>query len=176
MTEFLDAHPWALPLIIFLGRICDVSLSTLRIIFLSKCEKKIAPLIGFAEVFIWVVIISQVIVRANDLVSFLAYAGGFAAGTYIGLHLEERIAWGFILYRVFTLKNGPALVGLLHEAGFGATLTHGEGSVSEIHIVEAAVGRKDAKAVEKIINGFDPKAFYLIEDLRAKQKGIFAKA
>ena len=175
MHDLLDVYPWVLPVVIFLGRICDVSLGTLRIVFVSRGEKKIAPLIGFVEVFIWVVIIAQVLSRANDLVSYLAYAGGYAAGTYIGLRIEEHIAFGFVKYRVFTMQNGMELVALLNQKGFGSTLVHGEGSVSDIDIIESVVGRKDAKVVENLVQGFDPKAFCLMEDIRAKQLGIFAK-
>ncbi len=173
MFDFLDVYPWALPIAIFCGRICDVSLGTLRIIFVSKGERNIAPVIGFVEVFIWVVIIAQVLSRANDLLSYLSYAGGYATGTYIGLWLEQKIGFGYISYRVFTLKNGLELVGLLNKAGLGSTLVHGTGSVSAIDVVESAVSRKDAKKVEKLIVGFDPDAFYLVEDVRARKRGIF---
>lgn len=175
MFDFLDIYPWMLPIVIFFGRICDVSLGTLRIILVSKGEKNIAPLIGFVEVFIWVVIIAQVLSRANDLISYLSYAGGYAAGTYIGLHIEAKIGLGFIKYRVFTINNGLKLIEALNERGFGSTLTHGEGSSTEIDIVEAVISRKDTKKVEKILKDFDPKAFYILEDVRAKQLGIFAK-
>ncbi|SBV97590.1 conserved membrane hypothetical protein [uncultured delta proteobacterium] len=175
LHALLDAYPWALPLAIFFGRICDVSLGTLRILFVSKGEKKIAPLIGFVEVFIWVVIIAQVLSRANDLLSFLSYAGGYATGTYIGLCIEERIGYGFAKYRVFTLLNGHELMALLNKDGFGSTMVHGEGSVSEIDIIETVINRRDAKKVESLIESFDPKAFCLVEDIRAKQLGIFAK-
>ena len=74
MFDFLDVYPWLLPVMIFFGRIFDVSLGTLRIIFVSKGERYIAPVIGFFEVFIWVVIISQILTRANDLVAYLSYA------------------------------------------------------------------------------------------------------
>lgn len=173
MGEFLDAYPWALPLAIFFGRICDVSLGTLRIIFVSKGERNIAPLIGFVEVFIWVVIIAQVLSRANDLLSYLSYAGGYATGTYIGLWLEQKIGLGYVSYRVFTLKNGKELVTILNNAGFGATLMRGSGSVAEIDMVESAVSRKDVKHIEKVILEFDPDAFFLVEDVRARKKGIF---
>ncbi|MFA6644166.1 MAG: DUF5698 domain-containing protein, partial [Bacteroidales bacterium] len=63
MFDFLDVYPWLLPFIIFLGRVIDVSLGTLRIIFVSKGEKYKAPIIGFIEVFIWVMVISQVLSR-----------------------------------------------------------------------------------------------------------------
>jgi uncharacterized protein YebE (UPF0316 family) len=83
MLDFLDLYPWLLPFMIFFGRIIDVTLGTMRIIFVSKGEKLKAPLIGFFEVFIWVVVISQILVRANDLVSYLSYAAGYAAGNYM---------------------------------------------------------------------------------------------
>ncbi len=72
MFDFLDTYPWLLPVIIFFGRICDVTLGTLRIIFVSKGERTKAPIVGFFEVFIWIVIISQILSRANNLVSYLA--------------------------------------------------------------------------------------------------------
>lgn len=175
LHAFLDTYPWALPLAIFFGRICDVTLGTLRILFVSKGEKKIAPLIGFVEVFIWVVIIAQVLSRANDLLSFVAYAGGYAAGTYVGLCIEERIGYGFAKFRVFTLQNGHDLMKLLNKKGYGSTMVHGEGSVAEIDIVETVISRQNTKIVEKIIKDFDPKAFWLVEDVRAKQLGIFSK-
>ena len=91
MFDFLDIYPWLLPIVIFFGRIFDVSLGTLRIIFVSKGEKYIAPVIGFVEVFIWVVIISQILTRANDLVSYLSYAAGYASGNYIGIYWSSEL-------------------------------------------------------------------------------------
>ena len=74
MFDFLDQYPYLLPVIIFFGRIIDVTLGTLRIIFVSKGEKYKAPIIGFFEVFIWIVIISQIFSRANDLLAYISYA------------------------------------------------------------------------------------------------------
>ena len=173
--DFLDTYTWALPVIIFFGRMLDVPLGTLRIVFVSRGEKKIAPVIGFVEVFIWVVIISQVISRANSLMSYLAFAGGYAAGTYLGLYIEGRIGFGFVKYRVFTALNGRDLLSALNQKGFGSTMLRGEGAVSAVDIVETVVRRKDCAEVEKIIDDFDPKAFTLLEDIRAKQLGIFTR-
>lgn len=119
MSEFLDMYPWALPIIIFLGRVCDVPLSTIRIIFIARGERTIAPLIGFAEVFIWIVVISQVLARANNMYSYLSYAGGFAAGTYIGLVIEDRMALGFYKYRIFTKHSGRQLIKTFNRYTFG---------------------------------------------------------
>lgn len=175
MFDFLDVYPWLLPVIIFFGRIVDVSLGTLRIIFVSKGEKNKAPLIGFVEVFIWVVVISQILVRANDMVSYLSYAAGYAAGNYIGLLIEDRIAYGIVLCRIYTQKNGKELVQILNKMDVGATMTHGTGSTNEVDIIETVVGRKEFKKLVSTLNDFDSNIFYVVEDVRSKQNGIFPK-
>ena len=175
MSALLDAYPWILPFVIFFGRICDVSLGTLRIVLVARGEKKLAPIVGFVEVFIWIVIIAQVFSRANDLLSYAAYAAGYATGTYVGMLVEARLGLGFVIYRVFTMQNGLDLSRHLHQSGFGATMTHGQGSVSEIDIIEAVIARKNIRALEAIIHDFDPNAFYVVEDVRAKQRGFFTR-
>ncbi|MDD2476922.1 MAG: DUF5698 domain-containing protein [Dysgonamonadaceae bacterium] len=176
MFDFIDSYPYLLPVIIFVGRIFDVTLGTLRIIFVSKGEKLKAPIIGFFEVFIWVVIISQILSRANDMVAYLSYAGGYAAGNYVGILIEKRIAFGIILCRVYTNKAGIKLVRLLSLKGFGATLLRGTGSVEEVDIIETVIDRKQLKLVSDIIMSFDKDAFYVIEDVRTRSKGIFPKS
>lgn len=176
MFDFLDSYPYLLPVLIFVGRIFDVTLGTLRIIFVSKGEKLKAPIIGFFEVFIWVVVISQILSRANDMVAYLSYAGGYAAGNYVGILIEKRIAFGVILCRVYTNRPGLKLVNLLSLKGFGATMVHGTGSVNEVDIVETVFDRKKLKHVSSIILEFDKDAFYVIEDVRTRSRGIFPKS
>jgi len=174
MFDFLDVYPWLLPVIIFFGRIVDVTLGTLRIIFVSKGERTKAPLVGFFEVFIWIVIISQIISRANNLVSYLAYAGGYAAGNFVGIWVENKIAFGFQIYRIYASKNrGAALIKLLSQSGFGSTLIRGEGAVAEVDIIETVVSRKAVATIRQILRDFDPEVFYYVEDIRSKQHGIF---
>ncbi len=175
MLSLLDNYPYLLPLIIFFGRVVDVSLGTLRIIFVSKGEKYIAPVIGFFEVLIWIVIISEIFARANDALAYISYAGGYAAGNFVGILIEKRIAFGVLLCRVYTRGNGKELVALLNRENFGATLIHGTGSLGEIDIIETVVERRCMKRVEKIFTLFDPGVFYVAEDIRTKQRGIFPK-
>ena len=175
MSELLDTYPYLLPVLIFVGRICDVTLGTLRIIFVSKGEKRKAPLIGFFEVFIWIVVISQILSRANDLVAYLSYAGGYAAGNYVGIIIEKRIAFGVILCRVYTNKTGTHLVNLLNKEGYGATMIQGTGSVNKVDIVETVIDRKRLKQVSGIFLSFDKDAFYVIEDIRTRSRGLFPK-
>ena len=174
MFEIFDTYQWLLPIVIFFGRICDVTLGTLRIIFVSKGERYKAPIVGFFEVFIWVVIISQIFAHSNSFISYIAYAGGYAAGNFIGILVENKIAFGYVLFRVYTKKDGHQLVQLLNKNNFGSTIIKGEGVISEVDIIETVVSRKTQRQVRKVIDDFDPDAFYLIEDIRSKQKGIFA--
>lgn len=175
MSSFIDQYPYLLPLVIFLGRIIDVTLGTLRIIFVSKGKRSIAPVIGFFEVFIWIVIISEILGRANDMVAYLSYAAGYATGTFIGMSIENKLAFGVLLYRVYTNEDGRALSKLINESGFGATMVHGTGSIGKVDVVETVVDRKQMTKIERVIKGFDTHAFYVIEDVRTAQNGIFPK-
>jgi len=165
-----------LPLIIFFARICDVSLGTLRIVFISKGKKNIAPILGFFEVLIWVVIISEVLKNVGSMVGYVAYAGGYAAGNYIGMLIEERIALGTQLIKVFSSKDVMSLQKSLNEAGFGTTVVDGDGSAGKVKILYTVVGRKTAEQAKKILVEFDPLIFYVIEDVRLVKSGIFPQA
>ncbi|UQZ87909.1 hypothetical protein C4J81_01215 [Deltaproteobacteria bacterium Smac51] len=175
MTEFLETYPWTLPFIIFFGRICDVSLGTLRIVFVSRGARNIAPVIGFVEVFIWIVIIAQVFNHADGFISYFCYALGYAAGTYIGLTVENMIGFGYVKVSLFTKSGGPALVGTLNQHGYGATLSRGEGAFHKVDIVQTVVRRVNIREVEGLMRQHDPDAFHIIEDVRTRHKGIFAK-
>lgn len=163
----------ALPLLIFCSRICDVSLGTLRIIFLSKGYKYIAPALGFFEVLIWVVAISQLLGNMSTWVAYVAYAGGYATGNLVGMMLEERIAIGTLLIRITTPKGGHELMKALNAQGFGVTLTEGEGSNGKVSIIQTVVSRKMIRKIEGILIGYDPNLFYTIEDVRMVRHGIF---
>lgn len=175
MSELIAAYPWSLPLIIFVGRIFDVSLGTLRIVFVSRGARHLAPVVGFVEVFIWIVVIAQVFTNAKGFVSYFAYAAGYASGTYIGLTLENKIGFGYVILRYFTKINGSKLVAELNHSGNGATVIKAEGAVYKVDIVETVIRRTDIRKVEKIMLAHDPDAFYTIEDVRTRRRGIFAK-
>jgi uncharacterized protein YebE (UPF0316 family) len=87
--------------------------------------------------------------------------------------IEERLAMGIYLVRVFTLNNGNDLVKILNRKNFGATCLKGRGVTAEVDVVETVVSRKNMVVVESAINDFDPEAFFVIEDVRSTQKGIF---
>ena len=88
--------------------------------------------------------------------------------------VENKIAFGYVLFRIYSKKDGHQLVQLLNKDNIGSTIIKGEGVISEVDIVETVVSRKSQQKVRRLIDNFDPDAFYIIEDIRSKQKGIFA--
>jgi uncharacterized protein YebE (UPF0316 family) len=172
MSDTLLNYPY-LPFLVFFARICDVTLGTMRIIFISKGKKYLAPLVGFFEVFIWIVVISRILSEANDFICYVAYAGGYATGSIVGMWVEERLAIGTLLIRVYTKKAGRDLLTVLNKEKIGATLTVGEGIEGAVHIIQTVVNRKNSAHVEALITTFDAQAFYVITDVRAVQRGIF---
>ncbi|MDR0559054.1 MAG: DUF5698 domain-containing protein [Prevotellaceae bacterium] len=172
MFDILFEYPY-LPFLIFIARIFDVTIGTLRIVFVSKGMKNVAPVFGFFEVLIWIIVISQILSKANDWICYISYAGGYATGNYIGLKIEERLAMGIFLVRVFTLNDGNELVKTLNSDNFGATCLKGRGFEKEVDIVETVVSRKNMATVESKIRDFDSSAFFVIEDVRSTQRGIF---
>jgi len=178
MADFQVYQYVVLPLIIFFARICDVSLGTLRIVFVSKGKKKIAPFLGFFELFIWIAVINEIFknVDSSSLVCYFAYAGGYAAGNFIGMNIEERIAIGTQLIKVFSSKNITPLQKCLNEAGFGTTIVEGDGSAGKVTILYTVINRKTYEQARKILMEFDPMIFYVIEDVRLVKSGIFPQA
>ncbi len=94
-----------LPIMIFCARICDVTMGTIRVIFISKGIRYLAPVIGFFEVIIWLLAIGQVMNNLTNVVSYIAYGAGFAAGTYIGMYIEEKISLGLTSVRIITKED-----------------------------------------------------------------------
>lgn len=162
-----------LPLLIFTARIVDVSLQTIRIIFTSKGKKLLAPVVGFFEVLIWLLAIGQVMRNLTNVSCYLAYAGGFAMGNYIGLLIEEKLAIGVVLLRVITQVDASALITHLRQENYGVTNIDAQGASGNVNILLLVLRRVDVEKIVQVIQRFNPKAFYTIEDVRHVSSGIF---
>jgi len=155
-----------LPLLIFLARVLDVSVGTLRIIFVSKGFKGLAAVLGFVESLVWVLAISQVFQNLNSWATYVAFAGGFSAGNYVGILLEERIAMGNQLIRVITRRDAEALDDYLRQAGYAVTSLAAEGIEGPVKILFTVCKRRELEKIIGIIKCYNPNAFYTIEDVR----------
>lgn len=162
-----------LPLLIFFARISDQTIGTIRLIFLSKGYKYLAPMLGFFEVIIWLITVSQIMQHLDNVLSYVAYGGGFAMGNFIGMVIEEKLSIGNVLIRIIPKKDSQQLINYLRESNYGVTAVQAEGSKGRVDIVFTIIKRKDIEDVASIINKFNPNAFYTIEDVKAIKEGIF---
>ena len=169
-----DFYIWVvLPFLIFLARVLDVSFGTVRVIFISRGFKYLSPLIGFFEILIWLLAIGQIMKNLSNPACYIAYAGGFAIGNYIGIWIADKLSLGIVLIRVITEKDASQLVELLKSADYGVTSVDGHGTTGQVKVVFTVVPRKEVKQVANLIKKFNPKAFYTIEEVGFVEKGIF---
>ena len=164
---------FVLPLLIFCARVCDVSIGTLRLIFIGRGLKYIAPVLGFFEVIIWLVAIGQVMSNITNFVSYIAYGAGYATGTLVGMLIEERLSLGMVIVRVITIQESGLLVQRIRDEGYGVTSIEGEGSTGPVTIIFMTIKRSALSQVVEIINSYQPGAFYTVEDVKSVTEGIF---
>jgi uncharacterized protein YebE (UPF0316 family) len=159
------------PALIFLARIVDVSMGTIRVIFVSRGLKHLAPVLGFFEVLIWLIAIGQIMRNLTNVICYIAYAGGFAMGTFVGIFLEEKLSIGEVIVRIITKKDATELVEYLKYSNYSVTSIDAQGTTAPVKIIFAVLKRQDVPYVIKIINKFNPNAFYSIEDVRHVKEG-----
>jgi len=162
-----------LPFLIFSARIIDVSLGTIRVIFIAKGMRFLAPLLGFFEILIWLVAIGQILQNLTHWINYVAYAGGFAMGNYVGMIIEIRLALGSVILRVINKDHSHELTEALIEKNYGVTNVDAQGRYGPVQILFMLLARQDVSEVVDIIHRHSPKAFYSIEDVRYVQEGVF---
>lgn len=174
--EFLQSElfVWViLPLLIFFSRILDVSIGTMRLIFVSKGFKVLAPLLGFFEVTIWLLAIGQIMQHLDNALCYIAYGGGFAMGNYVGIVLEEKMSIGTVLIRVIPKTDTGTLINRLRENQFAVTTVDVEGMSGKVKMLFSIINRKYTKDYINIVHSLNPRAFYTVEDINSVKQGYF---
>lgn len=172
-ANFLEGNLFSylvLPLLIFLARISDVTIGTLRIVMVSKGQKLIAPMLGFFEVIIWLITMSKIIQNIDNWVAYIAYGAGFATGNYIGLIIEEKLAVGIVQLQIITRKSAENLIAKLKAGGYGITHHEAQGSNEKVAVIYTIIKRNEINKVLGIMHTYNPNAFYSIEDVKMVSK------
>jgi uncharacterized protein YebE (UPF0316 family) len=168
-----DIFSWViLPLLIFCARIFDVSLGTVRIIFVARGNKVISPLLGFFEVLIWLMAIGKIMQNLTNVAAYIAYAGGFAMGNFLGIVIEQKLAVGLLAIRVITSKDASSLILSLKKAGYGVTVVDAVGNTGKVNLLYSVIKRSKVKNVVEMIRQFNPRAFYSVEEVKHVHEGI----
>lgn len=167
-------YPWViLPLLIFLARILDVSIGTVRLVFVSRGLKYLAPVAGFFEVLVWILALGQIMKNLSNPACYIGYAGGFAMGNFVGIWIAEKLSIGVVMVRVITEKEAGALIASLKEENYGVTSVDGYGTVGRVKVIFTIVPRREVQRVVELIKKFNPRAFYSVEEVGSVEKGVF---
>ena len=175
-SRFFDNETFTyivLPVLIFLFRIVDQSIGTLRLIFAAKGLKRLAPFFAFFESFIWLVAIGQIMKHLDNIYCYLAIAGGYAAGNFFGILLEEKLSIGTVVIRVIPKKDTTSLIRHLRELNYGVTVVPVDGMLGPTKMLFTTIRRKEARQVIDIIKEFNPTAFYTIDEVKVVSGGYF---
>lgn len=175
MPAFFDSltYTWVvLPILIFVARIMDVSLDTVRIIFINKNLRWYAALTGFFAVLIWLMVIRQVFHHLDNPVCYIAYAAGYATGNFVGIIIENRISIGKVIIRIITRLESDDLVMPLRASGYGVTVIDAEGATGPVKLIFTILERSDVARVVGMIREHNPLAFYSVEDVRTVSEAV----
>ncbi len=165
-----------LPLLIFLARIIDVSMGTIRIIFVIQGNHKMAPVVGFFESLIWLLAISQIMVNVDNFATYIAFAAGFASGTFVGIKIEEKLAIGKVLVRVITRVEAQLLIEFLNRHDFYFTNVPAEGRFGKVNVLFFVINCERLPVVLNAIKKYNPKAFYTIESVKSASEYHFGES
>jgi len=174
MSAHSHLFAWViLPILIFLSRIADVSIGTVRVILVSRRLKYLAPVAGFFEVLIWILVIGQIMQNLSSPVCYLAYAGGFATGNFVGILIAEKLSIGMVLVRVILPVRANGLIGRLREKRYGVTCLDGQGANGPVQVVFTIVPRREIQTVVDLVKESNPDAFYSVEEVDFVERGVF---
>ncbi|MCK5107156.1 MAG: DUF2179 domain-containing protein [Nanoarchaeota archaeon] len=169
LSEILGTFWFAyivLPLLIFLSRVIDVSIGTIRVIFVAKGFTKLAPFLGFFEVSIWLLAMRQIMQNLDNWVCYVAYGLGFAVGNYVGMLIEQKLSFGKVIVRAVSKQDSSELLERLNSSQFKATSTGSKDSNGEVHLITCVTDKKKVSKLVGIIKEHNPHSFYSIEDVR----------
>lgn len=173
MNDLLSLNTWLIAIAIFFLRIGDMSLDTIRVLFVVRGRKKLAWILGFFQSLLFVVAISSVLVNLNSIVTILGYAAGFATGNVIGMLIEERLAIGYIQFTIISSNRGAAIASQLRQSGYAVTEIPARGRDGTVAMLQTNVKRKDMDNIETIVLEADAEAFVTQDEVRPVRRGFW---
>lgn len=173
MEIFLSPQAWLGAGLIFLLRVCDMTLDTLRVLVVMRGRKGIAWVLGFFQASIFVLAISSVLSNLDNPLNVIGYAAGFATGNVVGMLIEERLAIGHIHLSIVSSRLGSAIAEHLRDQGYAVTEIPARGKDGMVSLLHVSVLRKNVDRVRKLVNEIDSDAFITSEDVRPVRRGFW---
>jgi uncharacterized protein YebE (UPF0316 family) len=173
MELYLTPQAWLTAGLIFLLRVSDMTLDTLRVLMVMRGKKGIAWILGFFQSAIFILAISSVLTHLDNPLNIIGYAAGFATGNVVGMWIEERLAIGHVSITIVSSRRGAAIADHLREKGFAVTEIPARGKDGMVSLLSCSVLRKNVDDVRKLANEMDPEAFITAEDVRPVRRGFW---
>jgi uncharacterized protein YebE (UPF0316 family) len=159
--------------LIFTLRVTDMTLDTLRVLFVMRGRKPIAWILGFFQAAVFVIAITFVLRDLTNVLNIIGYAAGFATGVVIGMTIEERLAIGHIHMRIISSRRGSRIAERIREEGYAVTEVPARGKDGMVTMLNCSVLRKNVGRVRNMVNEIDPEAFITSEDIRPLRRGFW---
>jgi uncharacterized protein YebE (UPF0316 family) len=173
MLDLLGLPPIAMALAIFLLRVCDMALDTLRVLFIVRGQRPVVWFLGFFQSAIWVVAFSSVLGHLGNPLAWIGYAAGFATGNVVGMAIEDKLAIGYRHLRVISPQRGADVAAAIRVAGYGVTELDGHGRDGPVAVINVSVRRRDVQRIQGLVHQADPEAFVSVEEIRPLHRGHF---
>ena len=173
MEILSSTQAWLMAGLIFLLRVTDMTLDTLRVLVVMRGRKAIAWILGFFQAGIFVLAISSVLENLDNPLNIAGYAAGFATGNVVGMLIEERLAIGHILLSIVSPRRGSAIAENLRDEGYAVTEVPARGKDGMVSLLYVNVLRRNTDRVKKLANEIDPEAFITAEDVRPIRHGFW---
>lgn len=179
-SEFLaNCGPWVY-LIIFTGKIVEVSLGTLRLVLINRGERLVGSMIALIEILLWLIIAGNVLSDyQSDPLKMLSYAFAYALGNYLGSWLEERLAFGLSSVQIVVTDKptNDTISEALRKNGFGVTELTAQGREGETrYMLLSTLRRKLADEAIAHVQQIAPKAMITVSDVKSQRSGYLRTA
>jgi len=173
MPNLFTSSVWLSAGLIFLLRVGDMSLDTMRVLFVMRGRKAVAWILGFFQASIFVIAIGSVLSHLDNPLNILGYAAGFATGNVVGMLIEGRLAVGHVQLSIVSSSLGPAIADRMRQEGFAITEIPARGKDGMVTLLSCSVLRKKVPSVHNIVNEVDESAFITAEDVRPVRHGFW---
>lgn len=154
--------------LIVLARIVDVTLDTIRTVAIVQGRRMFAATLGFFQAVVYILAIAKVLLNTDHPVYALAYGLGFASGTFLGITIEQRLAFGRQLVALITQK-GIEVAKALRGSGYRLAEVKGHARDGDLTIVYVEIQRRLAQRLIREASAVDDNCFCIVHDIRVPQ-------
>jgi uncharacterized protein YebE (UPF0316 family) len=169
----LSSSAWLGALLIFVMRVANMSLDTIRVMMVVRGRKGMAWVLGFIQTVIFIFVLTTVIQDFDNILNIIAYAGGFATGNVVGMWIEDKLALGHTHLRIISSAAGLDIAERLRKEGYAVTEISAQGRDGMVALLLASVRRRQKDKISGIVQEVDEDAFITAEDIRPVRRGYW---